>query len=160
VKKYNLYGLTLAFTWTFVTGSPTIPTLIQGMVFGLPVAYVFRRFYPGSIPISRLKKTPAALSYCLIFTAELITANLEAAYTIVSPWKKSNPDIIEYQPEIDSPTGIAILADSITLTPGTLVVDHIEAKNKLLIHCLNGGNPNETREDIRSMEKKLEKIFR
>ena len=67
---------------------------------------------------------------------------------------------MQYKSELESPTALAILADSITLTPGTLVVDHSEEDNNLLIHCLNGRCMDQTREDIRKWEKLLKKTFR
>ena len=159
MRKYVFYGVTLAFTWMFVTGSANIPTFIQGLFFGLPVSFAFRRFYPGDMKISRLEKTPLLIEYCTIFLEALVVSNLKVAYRVLSPSKSVEPEIIEYDSKLEHPTGLAVLADSITLTPGTLVLDHVEEGNKLFIHCLNNNSVDETRQDIRKWEKLLKKIF-
>lgn len=160
MKKYLLYGTVLAVTWIFVTGSPTLPTFVQGLFFGIPVSFAFRRFYPGGMSLYRLEKIPFLLEYCGIFLESLIIANIEVAHRLLRPSKSVNPEIIEYRTALEHPTAVAVLADSITLTPGTLVVDHDEDENKLLIHCLNGNCTDEARKDIQGLENLLERIFR
>lgn len=154
-----LYGSTLAVTWIFVTGSPTLPTLLQGLFLGLPVSFIFRRFYPGQVRLARLEKTPYLLEYTGIFLEALVLSNIEVARSLLTPGKSVEPNIITYQSGLDSSAALTVLADSITLTPGTLVVDHKEESNELLIHCLNGGDEDEIRQEIRKWERLLAKIF-
>ena len=159
MKKYLLYGTTLAVTWIFVTGSPTLPTFVQGLFFGIPVSFAFRRFYPGDMSLYRLEKIPYLIEYCGIFLESLLVANIEVAHRLLRPSKSVNPEIIEYSSNLDHPTAVAMLADSITLTPGTLVVDHVEERNKLVIHCLNSDCIDQTRKDIQGLENLLQRIF-
>mgnify|MGYP006281549663 FL=1 len=157
MKKYLIYGLMLSVTWIFITGSATFPTFLQGLFFGMPASFAFRRFYPGDIRLSKLEKLPYLIEFFAIFLEALILSNLEVAYRLLRPSKSIDPEIIDYQSELNSPTSVAVLADAITLTPGTLVVDHFKDENKLKIHCLNGQCTKETREDIRKWEKLLKK---
>lgn len=159
MKKYLLYGTALAVTWIFVTGSPTLPTFVQGLFFGIPVSFAFRRFYPGEMSLYRLEKLPYLIEYLGIFVESLLIANIDVAQRLLRPSKTVNPEIIEYITDLEHPTAVAMLADSITLTPGTLVVDHIEEDNKLKVHCLNGSCTKETRKDIKDLENLLERIF-
>lgn len=155
MRKYIFYGLALAVAWIFVTGTPTAPTFVQGLFFGIPMSFAFRRFYPGEIKLIQLEKTPLIFEYIIMFLEGLMISNIQVAYSLLTPSKTVNPEMIEYSSELENPTALAVLADSITLTPGTLVVDHIEKENKLVIHCLDGSNTEETREDIRKWEKIL-----
>lgn len=159
MKKYLIYGMALAVTWIFVTGTPNLPTFVQGLFFGMPVAFTFRRFYPGDMKLSRLKKTPFLIEYIVMFLEALVISNIEVAYRLLRPSKSVDPEIIEYKSSIQHPTALAILADSITLTPGTLVVDHRQDDNKLIIHCLNSNCTEETKKEIRKWEKLLQKTF-
>lgn len=159
MRKYIFYGFTLAITWMFVTGSANLPTFVQGLFFGMPLSFAFRRFYPGELNTSKLERTPFLVEYVVIFIEALVVSNLEVAYRILNPSKSVEPEVIEYSSSLDHPTALAILADSITLTPGTLVLDHSEEENKMLIHCLNGGCEEETKKDIRKWEKILEKVY-
>lgn len=160
MRKYIFYGFTLAVTWVFVTGSPNLPTFIQGLFFGMPVSFAFRRFYPGDMRVSRPEKIPFIIEYCTIFLEALVISNLEVAHRIINPSKSVKPEIIEYSTELENPTALAVLADSITLTPGTLVLDHSEKENKLVIHCLNGGCTEETKKGIAKWERILKEITR
>lgn len=159
MKKYLLYGTALAVTWIFVTGSPTLPTFVQGLFFGIPVSFAFRRFYPGEMSLYRLEKIPYLIEYCGIFIESLIISNIDVAQRLLRPSKTVNPEIIEYRTDLEHPTAVAMLGDSITLTPGTLVVDHIEKDNRLKVHCLNGNCTKETRNDIKDLENLLKRIF-
>ena len=159
MKKYIVYGTTLAVTWIFVTGTPDLPTFLEGLFFGIPVSFAFRRFFPGEISPTCLKKTPYLIEYIWIFLESLILSNIDVAQRLLRPSKTVKPEIIEYNTSLEHPTAVAMLADSITLTPGTLVVDHIPEDHKLLVHCLNSDCREETIKSIENLEELLQKIF-
>ena len=159
MKKYILYGSTLAVTWIFVTGSPTLPTFIQGLFLGVPVSFAFRRFYPGNIRLAQLETTPYLLKYIGVFLESLVMSNIEVAHNLLRPSKSVNPEIITYKSGLNSSTGLTVLAESITLTPGTLVADYKEETNELLIHCLNADCKEETKKEIHKWEIILSKVF-
>jgi multisubunit Na+/H+ antiporter MnhE subunit len=75
------------------------------------------------------------------------------------PSKQKNTCIIEYRTKLESPNALTLLANSITLTPGTLVVDYREKDQMMLIHCLNLRDRQQTFKDVRKWEKLLQKIF-
>ena len=62
-------------------------------------------------------------------------ANIDVAYRVISG--KINPGIVKISPGLKTDLGITLLADSITLTPGTLSVDIDEKNNDLYIHWIN-----------------------
>lgn len=159
MRKYIVYGLTLSVAWIFITGSPTLATFTQGILFSIPITFAFRRFYPGGMKLVKLEKLPYLVEYVAMFIEALVISNLEVAQRLLRPSKKIQPDIIEYESVLESPTALAILADSITLTPGTLTVDHDEESNTLVIHCLDGKCTEQTRKDIKKWEKLLIKTF-
>ena len=160
MRKYIIYGFTLSIAWIFITGSPTLATFMQGVMFSIPITFAFRRFYPGGMKLAKLEKLPYLVEYFAIFLEALLISNLEVAHRLLRPSKEVQPDIIQYRSSLESPTALAILADSITLTPGTLTVDHDEKPNTLVIHCLNGKCTEQTRKDIKKWEKLLKKTFR
>ena len=69
------------------------------------------------------------------FFVGLIKANIDVAYRVITG--KINPGIVKISPDLKTDLGITMLANSITLTPGTLSVDIDEDKNDLYIHWLN-----------------------
>lgn len=158
MKKYFFYSLLLAVTWVFVTGSATPQTFASGLILGLPIAYSFRRFYPGYVTVSCLKGLPYVFIYLLNFLKELLFSNIDVMYRVLHPALPVDEGIMEYHVDLDHPTAKAILANSITLTPGTLVIDHIEDGDYFLIHCLKLEEGKE-QEGIEKWEKLLKKIF-
>lgn len=113
---------------------------------------------------SELKLTPEALVYTLIylvvFLYELIKSNLDVARRVVTPSLPINPGIVEVKTRLHSKMGRMILANSITLTPGTLTIDIVE--DTLYIHWIDV-QTRDTREAtekiVRKFEKYLEKIY-
>ena len=69
------------------------------------------------------------------FFIGIAKANLDVAYRVITG--KINPGIVKISPNLKTDLGITILANSITLTPGTLSVDIDEENNDLHIHWIN-----------------------
>jgi len=69
------------------------------------------------------------------FFVGLAKANIDVAYRVITG--KINPGIVKISPDLKTDLGITMLANSITLTPGTLSVDIDEDKNDLYIHWIN-----------------------
>lgn len=69
------------------------------------------------------------------FFISLAKANLDIAYRVITG--KIKPGIVRISPNLKTDLGITMLANSITLTPGTLSVDIDEDKNDLYIHWIN-----------------------
>jgi multicomponent Na+:H+ antiporter subunit E len=69
------------------------------------------------------------------FFVSLAKANIDVAYRVITG--KIRPGIVKISPNLKTDLGITMLANSITLTPGTLSVDIDEQKNDLYIHWIN-----------------------
>ena len=69
------------------------------------------------------------------FFLGMAKANFDVAYRVITG--KINPGIVKISPDLKTDLGITMLANSITLTPGTLTVDIDEDKNDLYIHWIN-----------------------
>jgi multicomponent Na+:H+ antiporter subunit E len=90
----------------------------------------------------------------------LIKSNLDVARRVITPSLPINPGIVEVKTRLKSKMGRMILANSITLTPGTLTIDILE--DTLYIHWIDV-KTEDTREAteqiVRKFEKYLEKIY-
>ena len=80
------------------------------------------------------------------FFAEMAKANIDVAYRVITG--KINPGIVKISPGFDSDISITMLANSITLTPGTLTVDIDKKTNDLYIHWINVKTTKPTCDDI------------
>jgi len=72
-------------------------------------------------------------------------ANLDVAYRVITG--RINPGIVKISPELKTDLGITLLANSITLTPGTLSVD-LDKENNLYVHWINVKNLEPKIEDV------------
>jgi multicomponent Na+:H+ antiporter subunit E len=113
---------------------------------------------------SELKLTPSAFLYTIIymvvFLYELIKSNLDVARRVVTPSLPINPGIVEVKTRLHSKMGRMILANSITLTPGTLTIDIVG--DTLYIHWIDvqtRDTREATKKIVRKFEKYLEKIY-
>ena len=74
-------------------------------------------------------------SYLLLLLAEIIKANYSVICLILSPKYEIEPKLVKFRVDLKSDTLRAVLADSITLTPGTITVT-LEG-DEYLVHCLD-----------------------
>ena len=167
-RKWPLIGLALAVLWLFVRGiewmgNPinVVEELLIGLGVGMPVAYVARRLYADEFALSRnLQVVPSAVLYLLLFLSELVTANVDVAYRVLSPSMPIEPTVVEVPLRVESDAAITTIANSISLTPVTLTMDYDPNRNALYVHALSGrGRREEILEPIRRWENYALVIF-
>lgn len=165
MKRWPVVGLALAVLWLFINGTPLtlespvesaeniLASFLGGLVIGMPIAYVFRRFYNEEIDIrGGVAAIPFAALYLLLFMWELLTANLDVARRVLSPSMPIEPDVVEVPLRVQSDLAITTIANSITLTPGTLTMDYNDERNSLYVHGITGKNRDAVVEPIRRWE--------
>ncbi|MFH1577743.1 MAG: Na+/H+ antiporter subunit E [Candidatus Omnitrophota bacterium] len=77
------------------------------------------------------------LYYVPIFIWECIKANIDVAYRVIHPYRPLNPGIVKVKTILISDTALTFLANSITLTPGTLSVDIDAEGGFLYVHWID-----------------------
>lgn len=95
--------------------------------------------------------------YFLIFIIELIKANLNVARIVIHPKLPIEPGIVKFESTLQSEMAKMLLANSITLTPGTLTVDIVD--NTFYIHWLEVSTT-KPEESYREIGEKFEKILK
>lgn len=157
-RRWIVAGLLFAVLWVFVSGpamaaTSLVGSLLVGMAVGLPVAYVFRRLYEEEIDISRsLLVVPYAVAYVLVFTREILVANLDVAYRVLHPRTPLEPQVILVPLRVETAVGITTIANSISITPGTVTLDHDPDENTLYVHTIDGRDPEAVVRPIRAWE--------
>ncbi|SEV83483.1 Na+/H+ antiporter subunit E [Natrinema salifodinae] len=158
VRTWPVVGVVFAVLWVFVRGLPLAPSalaggLISGLVVGLPVAFVFRRLYGKYFDLGRgLRALPYAGLYLGAFIRELLRANVDVAYRVLSPGMPIEPEVILVPLRVESDVAITVIANSITITPGTVTLDYDAETNALYVHGVNGRDPEAIAEPIRTWE--------
>ncbi|MFQ5960220.1 MAG: Na+/H+ antiporter subunit E [Candidatus Methylomirabilales bacterium] len=140
----------LALLWCFLSGAFNVANFLMGLLVGAVTVSLLRPFVPWNpslVAVSR--KIPAFLRYTPRFLYELCKANLQVVYLALHPKMPIRPGIVALETRHRSPLGTTLLANSITLTPGTLTMDVSEDGKTLYIHTLDISDPEEVRERIR-----------
>lgn len=100
--------------------------------------------------------------YVPVFLWEVLKANIDVAYRVVHPELLINPGIVKVKTSLQSDIALTLLANSITLTPGTMSVDVDMDKSVLYIHWIDVSSSDievATRIIVERFEKILRKIF-
>ena len=151
-------GVVLAVIWLFVNGVPLEPAALAGqflvgLVLGLPLAYASRRFYwPDTDPWRLLRATPYMALYVVVFVKDVVVANLDVAYRVLAPSMPIEPAVIEVPLRVETDVAVTTIANSITLTPGTLTMDYDDGRNALSVHAIDGRDPAAVVRPIRRWE--------
>lgn len=115
----------------------SIEEIIFGIILSVIVGVIARRiFVKKSFRMANPVRWFTFIAYVVgPFFVGMAKANVDVAYRVITG--KINPGIVKISPNLKTDLGITLLANSITLTPGTLSVDIDEDKNDLYIHWLN-----------------------
>ena len=141
-----LFNIGLAFIWTFLSNSVTPAGFLLGYALGALFLYLF---YTQAKKTFYLKKTWKALALLLVFCKEVLMANLMVLYYVVSPLKKLNPGIIAMHVDFKTDYELVLLANMITLTPGTLTLEIAPDNKTLFLHVLDCSHPEALIDHIR-----------
>lgn len=148
----------LALAWAAITGSFTLPNILFGIFIGGVTLFLVRAHIGSLRSFMRAGK---ALSLVILFFKELILSAWKVAILVVSPKMDLKPGIFAYPLTVDRDFEITLLANLITLTPGTLSVDVSEDKRTLFVHAIDCSDPDATRRDIaEGFERKIMEAFR
>lgn len=151
--------ITLALVWAAVTGSFSVLNLLLGAL----VATVACLFIRDRIDRPNLgRRLRRIVSLALLFLIELALSAWRVAVLVVSPnmHKRLAPSIIAYPLTVTTDIQITLLANLITLTPGTLSVDVSDDRSTLYIHVLEMNDREETIASIRGgFETRIIEVF-
>ena len=153
-----LINVLLAIIWAAVTGIYSLLNIAFGFLLGVFALSLISE-QVGSIGyFMRLRKVA---TLALVFLYELILSTIRVAITVLSPNMNLKPGIFAYKLEVDRDFEITILANLITLTPGTLSVDVSDDKQYLYVHAIDCSDVDATRHDIAtSFERRILEAFR
>nr|WP_210259832.1 Na+/H+ antiporter subunit E [Martelella sp. HB161492] len=150
-------NLILAIAWVAVTGSASLHNLIFGFIVGALCVALVREQLGHESYFGRFMKITALF---LLFLWELMASAWKVAVLVCRPKLDIQPGIFSFELSLERDFEIALLANMITLTPGTLSVDVSDDKKTLFIHAIDCADPEANRADIANgFEKKIREAF-
>lgn len=157
MKKIITSFVIIFLLWIAIAGV-SAPELLLGIAVALVFALLISRnthiksFSSRTIG-SILKFT---LLYIPLFIFKLLQSNLQLAKTLLSPSLHINPGIVRVKTNISNDVGKFVLANSITLTPGTITLDVED--DVLYVHCVDVKGKDEI-EHFENVSKDFEKVL-
>ena len=124
--------------WLILNDHYTVEVCLLGLVLTILLGgllYVLFGYTPGR-DFKILKNVPLFLWYLCVLFIEIIKANISVLSSILNVHRTLSPTIVTFHPGLRTSFGRFILANSITLTPGTITVEVNDEKDLFTVHCL------------------------
>lgn len=162
VKYYILLSMVLFAFWLLLSGRLEVKFIVYGVATSLIAAYISMPLL--LVPSKDGKKKYFAFGvslwrfalYWIWLMREVVNANLDVERAVVKPEMEINPMMVSFKMPYENPMAHTTLANSITLTPGTITVD-VSSDGVYVIHALTDG----AREGLLSggMQQKIADLF-
>ncbi|MGZ3216160.1 Na+/H+ antiporter subunit E [Paracoccus sp. T5] len=140
-------NMLLALAWVALTGGLTLGGLITGFFIGLAALWLVRPLFPDTG--SYFMRLYYWLRLVVMFVYELIVSSFSVLRDVLTPGQNSKPALIAVPLNVTTDLQITLLANFISLTPGTLSLDVSDDRKTLYIHAMFGDDPGAIRAQIR-----------
>ena len=153
-----LLNILLGIIWVFLTGNLEYKNFIEGFFIGFIIIWVTKYASDSSSYISRI---PKIIAFIIYFFYELILANIKITIDVLTPKDRMRPAIIAIPLSAETDFEITILANLITLTPGSLSLDVSSDRKVLYVHSMYVSDAEKFKDQIKNgFERKLLEITR
>lgn len=151
-----LWNLLLALIWVALTGQFSA----TGLMIGLVVGYLVIALTAPSVGTRGYgTRVARAAGFILFYIWEVILSNLRVAFDVVRPSSRSSPAFLAIPVDGLSDPQITLLANLITMTPGTLSIDVSDDRSTLYIHAMFVDDPDKVRRSIeRSLVRRVQAV--
>ena len=150
--------LVLAILWAMATGSLNLPSLLLGFIVAGGVLHFAasalgdRRYAVRAFQVGGL---------ALFFLRELLVSSVRVAIDILRPRMTMTPAVVAVPLEPANDAQITLLANLVSLTPGTLSIDVAADRSCLYVHAMYGEDPEGLRRQIKhDFERRILEAFR
>ncbi|HRE52305.1 MAG TPA: Na+/H+ antiporter subunit E [Flavitalea sp.] len=133
MHRQFLMNLMLAFIWVALTGELLFQSLLFGFILGFFLLWLMNR---NEDDRRYFYQTPRIIGFIVYFFYEMIKANLQVAFDVMTPKYFMQPGIVKYPTNARTDFEVTMLSTIISLTPGTLIIDISEDRKVLYIHVM------------------------
>ncbi len=155
---HPILTLVVAMSWVLLVNDFSIGATLLGLVLGVAIPWITGAYWPDR---PRIRSPRTMIEYLFIITWDIIVSNIQVAHLIL--FRRGDAlrsRFVSVPLRLRTPEAIAVLAGTITLTPGTVTVDVCADRTALLVHCLETDDPEQTVATIKERyEARLMRIF-
>jgi multicomponent Na+:H+ antiporter subunit E len=155
-----LWNVVLALVWATANGRFTLPDLALGFGLGYLVLLFAER---GTGPSPYFARAPRVIRFALFYLWQMVLSNLRLAHDLVTPTYFMRPGVIAVPLDAKTDTEITLLANLITLTPGSVSLDLSPDRLVLYVHVMyiDHGDVDEARRRIKDdLERRVLEVLR
>jgi multicomponent Na+:H+ antiporter subunit E len=151
-------NILLALLWSALTGQFTLENLTTGFLLGYIVLYLLRGVFGGG---QYFEKGAQMLRFVVFFVWELLIANLRVARDVLRPGPlRMRPRVIAVPLNLRGDVPVTLLANVLSLTPGTLSLDISDDRKILFVHAIHSPNSEQTTLEIKQgFERLVSNLF-
>lgn len=159
VLPHPILTIILAVVWMLLQGTTSPGMAVFGLILGVIIPWITAPWWPAAPQGFRPLRM---LGYLGVLLMDIVVANIEVAWIVLTkPNAKLRPAWIVVPLDLREPEAIAMLAGTITLTPGTVSADLSDDGHSLLVHALHTHDPDKVRDAIKHRyERRLKEIFK
>lgn len=151
-------NLALAILWAMAQGNVTLLSLTSGFLVGMLVLHLVGPVLGDARYAVRFLR---AVALVVFFLKELVVSSVRVAIDVLRPTFTMRPAIIQVPLDVTGDIEITLLANLISLTPGTLSVDVSDDKAHLYVHAMYGDDPDVVIRSIKhDFERRILEVFR
>ena len=158
--RHVVFFLLLTLAWLVFAAALDSVVLITGVLIVLVTMTFFPSLYMEFVSLSAVRRVFGLAGFLLYILPALLIASLKLALLTTRPVSTCSR-VVRYDYTINDRLGLLLLSISITLTPGTLVLDVDPTRNRLYIHNLDrcAVSVADTIESVRTIETRLLRVF-
>lgn len=154
---HPVLSLILWLIWLLLNNTVAAGHVVLGLVLAVLIPLLTSGFWPEKI---QLKAPLTLLKFLAVVLYDIAIANLVVAKLILGRSKKLTPAFFYIDLDIQTPVGISLLANTISLTPGTVSCDLSMDRRRLLVHALHVEDIEQAIEQIKKRyETPIKKVF-
>ncbi len=151
-------NLTLALVWAAMSGHFDVLNLLLGFAFGYLVLFLLQRVVGGS---SYFRKSATLVRFVAFYILEVVRSNLRVAVDVATPTSRAHPAVVAVPLDARTDAEITLLANLITMTPGSLAIDVADDRSVIYVHSMFVDDPEAFRRGIKDdLERRVLELLR
>jgi|LNFM01.1.fsa_nt_gb multicomponent K+:H+ antiporter subunit E len=150
-------SLVIAALWLGLAPTANANNVILAVAVALIAPWATQALWPDR---PRLRRPLRGLRLLIVVVADIVLANWQVARLVLGPRARLCPSFLDYRTNIDDPFVASVLCSIISLTPGTVAIDHDPELKTITIHALDAADPHALAAAIRRRyEQELKEVF-
>jgi multicomponent Na+:H+ antiporter subunit E len=151
-------NLSLSLVWVAMSGHFDVLNLALGFAFAYVVLYLLQRVMGRS---AYFRKSLLLVRFAAFYVLEVVRSNLRVAVDVATPASRARPAVVAVPLDAQTDAEITLLANLITMTPGSLAIDVSDDRSVIYVHSMFVDDPEAFRRTIKDdFERRVLELLR